>query len=340
MDKYLIIKLLTILARQANDTVKQRFLQNRHGLYDPLNHIVAKEHNFNIRLVNEAVDSEVIPVGANDGGNVNAYLGYETVPVVAPRIREKKAINPSEIIAGISGDEKTQAKEVMQLLKNEMTSLIEKGNLFHEVLVAKALQNATLQYKVSENSVVSTKTIDLKSPAGHIVSYSAVADKKIVDVIKEGQKKIGKRYKADTLYLGSNQVAKFYTEVKDKLNQRYIEGISQKLDGMEIGGYIYHGRYDGMDVFEYSAEYVVDGTGKPLIDPNNVIVTSTQMKWKKYHGAIQDSDAIKENAHIGKIFSKSWEDKDPSATWLLTETDSISVPEDASGVYCATMPSA
>ncbi len=337
MDKYLIIRALTILARQAQEEVKQRFLQNRHGLYDPLNHIVEKEHNFSIRLANEAMDSEVIPVGKDDEGNTNDYLGYETVPVIAPRIREKKSISPSQILAGISGDEKTQAIEVMKILKNEMTSLIEKANLFHEILVSKALQNATLQYKVKENGVTSTKTIDLKSPEGHMVNYSAVADKKIVDVIKEGQTKIGKRFKADTLYLGSNQVAKFYAEVGTKLSQIHVDGVTQKLDGLEIGGYRYLGRYDGMDVFEYTAECMVAGTSTPLIDPNNIVVTSTQMKWKKYHGAINDADAIKENAHIGKVFSKSWEQKDPSVQWLLIESDSISVPEDASGIYCASM---
>jgi hypothetical protein len=152
-------------------------------------------------------------------------------------------------------------------------------------MVARCLQNATLKYNVLEGVTTNEKTIDLKSPAGHIVSYAAEPTKKVVSVIKEGQKKIGKRYKADTLYLGSNQVAKFYTEVKDKLNQRYIEGISQKLDGMEIGGYIYHGRYDGMDVFEYSAEYVVDGTGKPLIAPDNVIVTSACVAGWNYEDA-------------------------------------------------------
>ena len=49
------------------------------------------------------------------------------------------------------------------------------------------------------------------------------------------------------------------------------------------------------------------------------------------------SDAIKENKHVGKAYSKSWEEKDPSQSWLLIETVSIPVPEDASGIYCATM---
>ena len=337
MDKYLVASILCILANQAAEETKQLFLQNRFGLYDPKNHIVRVEHNFKVRLRNEASNKEPLAVGVNNAGNSNAYLGYEEIPVSAPRFREKKPIQPSEILAAVSGGDKTDTQEIMRMLKGEMNDLFEIPNFSHEIMVARCLQNATLKYNVLEGTTTNKKTIDLKSPTGHIVTYAAEPTKKVVSVIKEGQKKIGKRYKADTLILGADKVDAFFTEVGDKLNQRYMEGVVQKLNGLEIGGYRYHGVYDGMDVFEYIADYQKDATTVPLIDPKNIIVTSTQMKWKKYFGAVLDSDAIKENKHVGKAYSKSWEDKDPSQTWLLIETVSIPVPEDASGIYCATM---
>lgn len=337
MDKYLVASILCILANQAAEETKQLFLQNRFGLYDPKNHIVRVEHNFKVRLRNEASNKEPLAVGVNNAGNSNAYLGYEEIPVSAPRFREKKPIQPSEILAAVSGGDKTDTQEIMRMLKGEMNDLFEIPNFSHEVMVARCLQNATLKYNVLEGVVTNEKTLDLKSPAGNIVTYAAVPEKKIVAVIKEGQKKIGKRYKADTLILGTDMVDGFYAEVGTKLNQRYIEGVMQKLNGLEIGGYRYHGLYDGMDVFEYIADYQKEADTIPLINPKNIIVTSTQMKWKKYFGAVLDSDAIRENKHVGKAYSKSWEDKDPSQTWLLIETVSIPVPEDASGIYCATM---
>ncbi len=337
MDKYLIASLLVILANQAAVETKQLFLQNRFGLYDPINHIVRVEHNFKVRLRNEASNKEPLPVGATNAGNNNAYLGYEEIPVIAPRFREKKPIYPSEILAAVSGGDKTNSEEIMRLIKGEMNDLFEIPNFSHEVMVARCLQNATLKYSVLEGTSTNEKTIDLKSPTGNIVTYAAEPTKKVLAVIKEGQKKIGKRYKADTLILGSDMVDKFFDEAGTKLNTRYMEGVMQKLNGLEIGGYRYHGIYDGMDVFEYIADYQKGTDTIPLINPKNIIVTSTQMKWKKYFGAVLDSDAIKENLHVGKAYSKSWEEKDPSQSWLLIETVSIPVPEDASGIFCATM---
>lgn len=338
MDKYLIASILVILANQKVEEMKQLFLQNRFGLYNVENHVQRVEHNFKVRLLNNPTNKEPVSVSENGEANSNNYLGFVEIPVIPARFREKKPINPTEILASVSGGDNTDPQEIMKLLKVEMTELMEIPNFGWELMVAKALQNTILKYKVKEDDgTITEREIDLKRPTANIKNYSAVADKKILDVIKEGQKAIGKRYKANTLILGSDMVDKFFIEADKKLNQRYIEGILQKLDGLEIGGYIYHGRYDGMDVFEYTSDYKDGADTKALIDSKAVIVTSTQMKWKKYFGAVLDADAIRENKHINKMYSKSWETKDPSQTWLLIESDSVVVPEDASGIYSATM---
>ena len=338
MNKYLTMALLVILARNAEEETKKLFLQNLFELYDNKNHIVRSEHNFKVRLRNKADNKALLGVGQTDEGNSNSYLGFEEVPAVAIRFREKKPIYPHEILASVEGlDKAEQKKSIMKFLKGELTELQEVSNFGHEIIVANCLQNAILKYKVKENNVTVEKELDLKSPTGHIVNYTSTPDKTVLSVVKEGQKKIGKRYKADTLILGSGKVDKFLEEVKDKLNTRYVEGITQKLNGLEIGGYRYIGYYDGMNVYEYISDYKDGAATKSLIGENNVIVTSTQMKWKKYFGAVLDSDAIEQNKHIGKVFSKSWTTEDPSVTWLLTESDSITVPEDASGIYCATL---
>ncbi len=338
MEKYLVISILTILARKAELETKKLFLQNHFGLYDNRNHIVKSEHNFNIKLKGKAENKDLLGVGEAEEGNTNAYLGYEEVAVTPVRFREKKPISPTEILASVAGvDKKEQAKAVMETIKAEMTELFEVANFGHEIIIARCLQNAILKYNVKINGANVEKQVDLKSPAGHIVNYTATPAKTVLSVIKEGQKKVGKLYKADTLILGSNKVEKFLEEVKEKLNTRHIEGITQKLNGFEIGAYRYLGYYDGMDVYEYNADYKSGVDTKPLIGENNIIVTSTQMKWKRYYGAILDSDAIEKNQHIGKAFSKSWNVKDPSITWLLIESDAITAPLDASGIYCATM---
>ncbi len=339
MDKYLTASILIILARKAEMETRKMFLQNRFGLYDTKNHIIKSTNTFKIRLKNSSANVEPNAVGATDEANTNAFLGYEEVSCTAPRYREKKPINPTEILNSVSDNKSTQSKEVMELLKAESVDLLEIPNFGHELLVAKALQNTTLSYKVKSGGSTNTETIDLKSPAGHIVDYSVSdTNKKVTEAVKEGQSLLRKKkYKADTLILGSNMVDKFIAEVGTKLSQLHTQGIVQKLNGLEIGGYRLLGTYDGMEVYEYEESYDVGGTDTPVIGVNNVIVTSTQMKWKKYFGAILDSDAIKENKHIGKVYSKSWTEKDPSVTWLLIETNSIPVPTDAGGIYCATL---
>lgn len=339
MNKYLVASILIILARNAQTETRKLFLQNRFGLYESKNHIQKPTKSFKVRLKNLATNSEPITVGATDGANTQAYLGYEEVSCTAPRYREKKPLYPTEILDSVSDNKATQKKEIMAVLKAECVELLEIANFGHELLVAKALQNTTLSYKLLTGGVESTETIDLKSPDGHIVDYSVSdTNKTVLSTVKEGQSKLRKKkYKADTLILGSNMVDKFISEVGTKLSQLHVQGIVQKLDGLEVGGYRLLGTYDGMEVYEYEESYDVSGTDTPVIGVNNVIVTSTQMKWKKYFSVIQDSDAIEENKHIAKVYSKSWTDKDPAITWLLTETDSIPVPTDAGGIYCATL---
>ncbi len=338
MNKYLTMAILVILARKAELEIQKLFLQNHFNLYDKKNHIVKSEHNFKVRLKNKLENKGLLGVGQIDEGNTNAYLGFEEIPAVPIRFREKKPIYPHEILASVEGlDKKEQQKAIMEFLKAEMIELQEVANFGHEIIVARCLQNAILKYKIKENGTIVEKELDLKSPNGHIVNYATTANKTVKAVIKEGQKLIGKRYKADTLILGSNIVEKFLSEIDKDLNTRYIEGITKKLNGLEIGAYRYLGHYDGMDVYEYLKDYKEEGKTKELIGEKNIILTSTQMKWKRYYGAILDSDAINKKKHIGKVFSKSWTKEDPSITWLLIESDAITVPEDASGIYCATM---
>lgn len=339
MNKYFTTALLIVLAEKAYNEQKKLFLQNMFGLYNEENYVISTETAIKVIRYLEAEDNEPIPVGATDEGNSNTVTGFETIDASAPRFREKTIIYPQDLYDRVSHikDPKKQKEEVLKIIKKELIKLAEVPNLAHEIYVARALQNSTLSFKVKEKGTVITKTIDLKSPSGHIKNYSTDATKKVLDVVKEGQGKIGKHYKANRLILGSDMVDKFLTEIGDKLNTRHIEGVEQKLNGLEVGQYRYHGRYDGMEVYECEGTYKSEGSEVAMINPKSVIVTSTFMEWKKYFGAIKDIDAMKGGKHIGKAFSKSWTLPDPSGQNVLLETDSIPVPTDSRGIYCATM---
>ena len=76
------------------------------------------------------------------------------------------------------------------------------------------------------------------------------------------------------------------------------------------------GRINGtLDVYVYSDSYEApDGTDVPLMDPRDVVLTSSNIQGVRCFGAIQDVAAQWQPV---EVFTKMWNQEDPSATFIL-----------------------
>jgi hypothetical protein len=100
------------------------------------------------------------------------------------------------------------------------------------------------------------------------------------------------------------------------------------LEQFRDDGVIYMGNLAGIDIWEYPRTAVLDGVSVSMIRPKyaEFISRSAATERTMYFGAIDDMDAIKAGTTRIKRFSKSWEEKDPSATIALIHSKPLPVP--------------
>lgn len=77
-------------------------------------------------------------------------------------------------------------------------------------------------------------------------------------------------------------------------------------------------------IFVYSDYYHdEDGSVVPFMDPRDVVLTGPNIQGVRCFGAIQDKNA---NFQPLAMFPKMWENEDPSATFLMTQSAPLMVP--------------
>lgn len=94
------------------------------------------------------------------------------------------------------------------------------------------------------------------------------------------------------------------------------------LEGLEVE---YVGKINGTtDVYVYSDYYELpDGTVTDFMDPRDVVLTSPTIGGIRCFGAIQDVEASFQPL---AIFPKMWNQKDPSATFVMSQSAPLMVP--------------
>jgi hypothetical protein len=131
--------------------------------------------------------------------------------------------------------------------------------------------------------------------------------------------------------LGSDASAAFLenTEVRTQLDTRnYDVGSVTRVGQFDGQGALYLGKFAGVRVWEYSRQVLVDGVATDLIRPKyaEFVVASADNRFKTMYGAIPDFEALQGRKFVGKRFSKSWMEKDPSVRQLLVHTRPLCVP--------------
>lgn len=114
------------------------------------------------------------------------------------------------------------------------------------------------------------------------------------------------------------------TTVQNLLDKRNISaGALSLISQFNESGAIYLGRVFGVDFWEYSREYTDGGSSAPFIDPTHAIWIAggrALADSKILYGAIPDHGAFEAGNFVGKRFSKSWKEEDPSVYVQLMQT--------------------
>ncbi len=92
-----------------------------------------------------------------------------------------------------------------------------------------------------------------------------------------------------------------------------------KIDPQQLpDGSTYYGVIEGLDIYGYDEWYVddTDGTEKPMVPVDKIVLGSTRSRTVRHYGAIQD---LKATAAV-PYFPKSWEEEDPSVRWIMLQS--------------------
>lgn len=116
---------------------------------------------------------------------------------------------------------------------------------------------------------------------------------------------------------------KFYKQLDLK---RGADAISLKITPMlAVEGVKFRGFYGDFPIFTYSHSYTdpADGVTKNVMPNNTVVLASRAIQGVRHFGIIMDLAA---DLKARQFFTKSWEENNPSAHYLLLQSSPLMVP--------------
>jgi hypothetical protein len=147
--------------------------------------------------------------------------------------------------------------------------------------------------------------------------------------------KSGSAVYAVVMGIGAWNIFKEDATVQKRLEvQRALaQAPTMKQDAVRTLGAVYQGTVDGFAIWVYNSTYVDDsGASQPMIPTNAVLMVGDVMGVQQY-GAILDMDSLQ----AVPIFSKSWEENDPSLRVVLSQSAPLVVPYRVNATFCATV---
>lgn len=116
-------------------------------------------------------------------------------------------------------------------------------------------------------------------------------------------------------------------EIREFMNTQFKSnaGVNLNLglkEGLEVE---FAGKLsNNLDVYVYSDYYQnADGSVQPFMDTRDVVLTSPSIRGVRCFGAIQDIGA---QLQAMPVFSKMWNEQDPSATFVMNQSAPLMVP--------------
>lgn len=290
-------------------------------------------------------NKKMVPfVSPVEAGVVVTKLGRKTSSVIAPRLRPKITLNPADFNERAAGSSVYVSEVERDKYKKEKIAL-EQLNMKHQCfrrihwMCAQALTG-----KIVVNQDNLAFEVDFLLPETHkpvLVSSEAAGynkwDGKDADILKNIRdwKRLGAQ-KGHNLRLGISTPSATDAMLKNDDVRKLLDLRNANIGQIVLDGMDYIGRIDGVDIFEFSEEYVDDsGTSHPMLPDKTFTLLDPDARFDMNYGAIQDLDAG--GNVVTDFFSKSWTQKDPSALWLLVETDPLPTVNEPGALVHATV---
>ncbi len=280
-------------------------------------------------------------VAPMEGGKVVKKLGQKTKTVKFPRIRLKKKLNPKELLmvkdAGQNlylGGSQDITKAKRAKIARELQDLKDQTTRRNEWMACQALKGS-ISYEDEDVAFnIDFNMPDANKPVltGDNLWGGASAD--ILGNIREYNTLIAQKTggKADIAFLGTKAVNEFLNDTKI---QKLLDNRNVSIGELKIDGADYIGSVNGTKFYEYAEQYVdKNGDVKDYIDKNACVLINTSAEFVDEAGIVED---LKAGSVAQRFFSKMWEEEDPSALWLLTESDTLPVVYQPEAVVYATV---
>lgn len=260
--------------------------------------------------------------------------GYDEreVNFTAPNIRIKRPLDAVDLLfrrhAGdqiFAGADTVRAAAEREIAL-QLQSLNDEVSNGEEWLAAQAIRGL-IDY-VSEDEAAFT--VDMKRPAANNivlgtfwdqVGAQPLTDTKLVKLTMHGEVQLNPM----VAILGSDACDVFLqqTEIQRLLDIRRMRvGLVDGTQDVDELGAMPLGNWGGIDYWGYTREVEVNGVSEPLVRPKfaEFLNVSPAAMHTMYYAAIPDLDAFEGGSFVGRRFSKSWRQPDPSEQQILVHS--------------------
>lgn len=288
---------------------------------------------------------QVAPFVRRDAAAVEVS-GYQekSYTVIAPRIRIKRSLKGHEVIFQRSaafaiyvGSSEVQDAGQRKIAQSTQR-LVERRDESIEYLCAQALRGS-ITYAVDEED---SFTVTFPRTSSHNITLTTFWDQANSKPSTDFQTAM--QLVADDASLGvtdaimgASAMSYFldHTQVLSLLDNRRVMAGELDLSRQFLdSGALYLGMFRGIRVWGYTRATSVPGTqgdgghtSFDLIRSKYVEFVSASPAAENtiYYGAINDLDAFEQGVIVGRSFSKSWKQQDPSVLWHLLESRPLPV---------------
>lgn len=296
---------------------------------------------------------KIAPLVVPTAQGVPIYSAAEERGSVKPAyVKPKDAVNASRVIRRAAGfgelnssgamSPKQRYQAIVADILRQHREAIERR---WEWMAAEAVLNGSVTL---EDDNYPRKVVDFQRAAGHTVTLGSGnrwgdAGVSILGLI-ETWKKTMRRAKhggvSNRLTVGTEawEVMREDSDIRDLIKTDYRPAQQNGLDlnfgvmeGLDVE---YVGKLNGTtDVYVYSDYYEkADGSVTDFMDPRDVVLTSPSVNGIRCFGAIQD---IGSDFQPLAIFPKMWNQQDPSATFVMSQSAPLMVPLNPNATFRA-----
>lgn len=283
------------------------------------------------------------PIYRREGERIESFKPAYTKPKDAVRPSEMIALSPGELVRreALMSPQARYNREVNRIVVYHRNSI----QRLWDYMAAKSILNGQLVVNYGQGVSV---TIDFGRDAGHTVVLGAgsrwgEAGVNIFDTIQSYIDTVANAEfggSATDIILGATAAIPFMADassstgsLKDKLDTTF-RGSEDVLINRGIirtdpmNPFTLLGRLsNGLNVWRYSGPASKfqndDGSFTDIMDPRDILIASRAVDGIRAYGAILDNAA---NLEVADIFTKMWDQEDPSARFIMSQSAPLTIP--------------